>query len=228
MMLQDFIIETNDLTKIYKVGGEKLYALNEVSIRIKRGEMIAIVGPSGSGKSTLMHIIGGLDKPTSGQIKVNSKDISKFSSKKFADYRNKTIGFVFQNFNLIPSISVLENVKMPLYFSKNNYRNSTKKVLELLEKLGIADKIKNKPNELSGGQKQRVAIARALVNDPQIILADEPTGNLDSKTGREVLEILKNLNKNNSITILIVTHDINIASECHRIIKMKDGMIVEN
>lgn len=221
------MIKTENVTKIYKTGGEKTFALNNVSIEVKKGEMVAIKGPSGSGKSTLMHILGGLDKPTSGKIEVNGEDISKYNQKKLSEYRNYMIGFVFQNFNLIPTISVLENITLPSkFYTQKNRKNTTKKAFEILEKLNIADKYKNKPNELSGGQKQRVAIGRALINNPQMILADEPTGNLDSKNGQEVINILKKLNVEDNVTVIIVTHDTAISNQCNKVISMKDGEIV--
>lgn len=223
----EFVIEVKNLYKTYKLGGETITALNGVSLGIMQGEMVAITGPSGSGKSTLMHVIGGLDRPTSGDVLVFGQNISKLNQRQLAYYRNTTIGFVFQSFYLQPTLSAVDNVKLPLVFSKKNVdRNAVAK--DVLGKLGLLDRLKNKPSELSGGQRQRVAIARAIVNGPKVILADEPTGNLDSKTGKGVIELLRNLNKTEGVTIIIVTHDMTVAELCDRTIKMRDGQIISD
>lgn len=220
------MINVKNLKKTYRLGGEVIRALDNVSLEIMEGEMVAIVGPSGSGKSTLMHVIGGLDRVESGEIRVNGRDISLLSSNELANYRNKEIGFIFQTFNLQAQLTALENVELPMIFS--NVKASIRKRIasEALEKVGLKDRLKHKPGELSGGQRQRVSIARSIVNNPSIILADEPTGNLDSKSGDTILKLLKDINHDNKVTILIVTHDEDIASSCSRIIKFKDGKII--
>ncbi|RMD76925.1 ABC transporter ATP-binding protein [Candidatus Dojkabacteria bacterium] len=223
----EFVIEVKNLYKTYKLGTETITALNGVSLGIVPGEMVAITGPSGSGKSTLMHIIGGLDRPTSGDVLVLGKNISRLNQRQLAQYRNTTIGFVFQSFYLQPTLSAIDNVKLPLVFTKKNV-DRTAVAKDVLGKLGLLDRLKNKPSELSGGQRQRVAIARAIVNNPKVILADEPTGNLDSKTGKGVIELLRNLNKTEGVTIIIVTHDMSVAELCDRTIKMRDGQIIND
>lgn len=218
------IIEVKNLKKYYKLGGETVKAIDNVSFEIEKGKLVAIIGASGSGKSTLMHILGGLDRADSGSVKVNGKDIANLNSKKLAKYRNKEIGFVFQSFNLQNNLTALENVMLPLQFgSKKGDRK--KLATEALSKLGLLDRINHKPTELSGGQRQRVSIARAIVNKPSIIFADEPTGNLDSKTGKIVIEIFKKLIKD-GVTIVVVTHDQDIAKQCDQTIKMQDGKII--
>lgn len=220
------MINVKNLKKTYRLGGEVIRALDNVSLEIMEGEMVAIVGPSGSGKSTLMHVVGGLDRVESGEIRVNGRDISLLNSSELANYRNKEIGFIFQTFNLQAQLTALENVELPMIFS--NVKPSIRKRIatEALEKVGLKDRLKHKPGELSGGQRQRVSIARSIVNNPSIILADEPTGNLDSKSGDTILKLLKDINHDNKVTILVVTHDEDIASSCSRIIKFKDGKIV--
>ena len=216
-----------DVWKIYKLGETDVEAARGVNMSIKQGEFVAIMGPSGSGKSTIMHLIGCLDKPTKGSIYLSNEDVSNFSENKLATVRGKNIGFVFQTFNLIQSLNALENVALPLMLQGVNANEREKKAKELLELVGLGKRLKNKPNQLSGGERQRVAIARALVNDPEIILADEPTGNLDSKTGQDILEIFKNLHKTRKKTIILVTHDDNVGKNAQRIIRFKDGRIAE-
>lgn len=219
------IIQTKNITKIYKMGETVINALNGVSIEIYEGDFIAIVGKSGSGKSTLMHTIGLLDTPTSGEVFVRDKNVTQYKEKELARIRNKEIGFVFQSFNLLKRTSALENVILPLKYSsvpKDQWESKAKDLLKLVE---LQDRMNNKSNELSGGQKQRVAIARALVNEPAIVLADEPTGNLDSKTGDEIIELFKKLN-NQGKTIIIVTHDEDLAKIAKRQIVLKDGIVV--
>lgn len=220
------LLETKNLVKEYKLGGEEVHALRSVSLKINEGEMVAIIGPSGSGKSTLMHILGGLDRPDSGEVFVDGENLSKLSQRKLAEYRNKKIGFIFQTFNLQPDLTATENVELPLVIAGKGSRERKKLAQEALEKVGLKDRVKHKPNELSGGQRQRVSIARALVNSPKIIFADEPTGNLDTKTGANVLALLKKLNQEDGVTLIIVTHDDEIASACDRVIKMRDGEIM--
>ena len=220
------ILELKNVSKTYFADEDLFYALKDVSLKINEGEFVSITGPSGSGKSTLMHIIGLLDNPTSGQVLLNGKDISKLKEKQLAQIRNVTLGFVFQQFNLLAKTSTLENVILPLLYSDVPKKNRTKLGIEMLEKVKLADKMKNTPAQLSGGQQQRVAIARALINNPLIILADEPTGNLDSKAGANVMEFLHYLNEKEGRTIVFVTHDMDLAKQANRIIIIKDGQIV--
>lgn len=220
------MIELKNVSKIYKMGKEEFAALNNVSLKINEGDFLSIVGPSGSGKSTLMHLIGGLDTPTSGSIYIEGKDISKLKDKQMSKYRNSTIGFVFQAFNLENTQTALENVMMPLIFAGESGKERKVKAINALKMVDLEDKMKNKPTEMSGGQRQRVSIARALVNSPKIIFADEPTGNLDSKNGANVMELLKDLNKK-GYTIIMVTHNVEDAKEAKRIIKIRDGEVQE-
>lgn len=219
------VLETKNISKVYSVGDQQIHALQEVSIKINKGEFLSIVGKSGSGKSTLMHIIGLLDTPTTGQVLLNGVDIVSLNENKMAKTRNEEIGFVFQAFNLLKRTTTLENVMLPLMYSKvpkNAWESKAKDMLELVE---LGDRLKNKSNELSGGQKQRVAIARALVNNPSIILADEPTGNLDTKTEKEIISIFRKLNSQGT-TIVMVTHDDDIAAQADRQIVLRDGKVV--
>lgn len=220
------MIEVKGVSKIYKMGKEEVIALDNVSLKIEDGEFAAIVGPSGSGKSTLMHLIGGLDTPTHGSIFVDGKDISKLKDKEMAKYRNQKIGFVFQSFNLENTQTALENVMMPLIFAGVGVKERKAKSLNALEMVDLKDKSKHKPTEMSGGQRQRVSIARALVNTPQIIFADEPTGNLDSKNGAAIMELLKGLNEK-GYTIIMVTHNMEEAKKSKRIIQIRDGKTSE-
>lgn len=220
------VIQMNGIEKTYDMGDGSYKALDSIDLNIRSGEYVAIVGPSGAGKSTLMHIIGCLDKPTSGKYLLDNLD-TNCSDKKLAEIRNKKIGFVFQNYNLLPKFSILENVELPLYYQGYPDKKAREKANEALVRVGLETHLKHKPSELSGGQMQRVAIARALVTDPQIILADEPTGALDSKTGKEVLQILTRLNDEGN-TVIIVTHDREIASHAKRIITMMDGRITQD
>lgn len=220
------MIEVKNVSKIYKMGKEIVTALNDITITIDDGEFVSIVGPSGSGKSTLMHLVGGLDTPTSGSIYVDGKDISKLKDKYMSKYRNETIGFVFQSFNLENTQTALENVMMPLIFAGVGGKERKEKARKALDMVGLSDKIRHKPNEMSGGQRQRVSIARALVNEPKIIFADEPTGNLDSKNGELIMSLLKDLNAK-GYTIIMVTHNIDEARNSKRIIRIKDGQVKE-
>ena len=218
------IIETRDISKIYRMGSESVHALRSVTIQIQRGEYVAFMGPSGSGKSTLMNIIGCLDSPTAGSYVLNGKDVSNMEDNELAEVRNKEIGFVFQTFNLLPRASALENVALPLIYAGYGKAARQERAMEVLASVGLADRAKHRPNELSGGQRQRVAIARALVNNPSIILADEPTGNLDTKTSYEIMELFENLfDKGN--TIIMVTHEEDIAHYAHRIVRLRDGLV---
>jgi putative ABC transport system ATP-binding protein len=218
------MIEIENITKVYQMGETEVRALNGVSLQIDDGEWTAITGPSGSGKSTLMAILGCLDSPTSGVYRFDGTDVAKMRDDQLAAVRNNKIGFVFQQFNLLARTSALENVELPLLYSSINHRHERAKAA--LEAVGLADRMKHHPNELSGGQQQRVAIARALVTEPAIILADEPTGNLDSKTGREIMELFGRLHKERGITVIFVTHDPTIAANAHRVIHIMDGVVV--
>ncbi|HIH77936.1 MAG TPA: ABC transporter ATP-binding protein [Halobacteria archaeon] len=214
-----------DVEKIYVRGTIKVPALKKVNLNIEEGDFVAIVGPSGSGKSTLLNVIGGLDRPTNGKIILKGENLSELSEDDLARIRRDEIGFIFQQYNLIHTMDSLENVSLPLYFSGVGKKERLEKAQRLLEKMGLGDRLYHKPNELSGGEQQRVAIARALINDPKIILGDEPTGNVDSQAGTMIMDILKELNMENR-TIIIVTHDMEIAKKTKYIIRMKDGMII--
>lgn len=218
------LIEIKQISKIYEMGDEKLYALKSVDLIIEKNEYVAIMGPSGSGKSTLMNIIGCLDTPSSGEYFLNGKDVHEMDDNELAGIRNKEIGFVFQTFNLLPRSNALHNVELPLVYSGLSKSERIRRAEEALTNVGLSDRMTHKPNELSGGQRQRVSVARALINNPSIILADEPTGNLDTKTGEEIMELFRELsNKGN--TIIIVTHEEDIAKHANRIVKIRDGMI---
>ncbi|MDJ0269129.1 MAG: ABC transporter ATP-binding protein [Aigarchaeota archaeon] len=220
----DYVVEVIGLKKVYRSNGIDTYALNGVDLKVRRGEFIAIVGPSGSGKSTLLNMLGALDKPTEGKVIIDDVDITTLSDNKRAELRNEKIGFVFQSYNLIPRIDVLRNVGLPLVLRGISPAERRRKALAMLEEVGLADKARSKPNQLSGGQQQRVAIARALVTDPSIILADEPTGNLDSKSGKAIVELFKTLNRKGR-TIIVVTHNMEVARETNRIIYLRDGRV---
>ena len=219
------MIALSDITKTYRMGVVDLTILNGVCLSIKQGEFVAIMGPSGSGKSTLMNIIGCLDRPTSGVYRFEDREISTMNDDELASVRNVKIGFVFQTFNLLPRFSALKNVEVPLIYSGVSARERRERAIPLLEKVGLADRLHHKPTELSGGQQQRVAIARALVNHPPLLLADEPTGNLDSRSGEEILRILTGLNEQ-GVTIILVTHDPGVGALCKRMINLKDGEII--
>lgn len=222
--MENKLIHLKKIRKVYKMGEEIILALNEINLEIQRNEFIALMGPSGSGKSTLMNLIGCLDSPTSGEYILNGQAVDKLSDNELAGIRNREVGFVFQTFNLLPRMTALENVAVPLIYAglaKDIRVNIAK---EKLTAVGLADRMHHKPNELSGGQRQRVAIARALVNNPSLILADEPTGNLDSKTSAEILDIFKSIHESGN-TIILVTHENEIAQNAHRIIRLKDGLI---
>jgi putative ABC transport system ATP-binding protein len=218
------VIKIEQLEKTYYLGKVKVEALRGVSFEINTGDFVSIMGPSGSGKSTLMHIIGCLDYPTGGKFFLSGQDVSQLNDNQLALFRNQKIGFVFQQFNLLPKATILRNVELPLTYNNSNSRNKRQLAAQALEEVGLGDRLKHRPNEISGGQKQRVAIARALVNHPSIILADEPTGNLDSKTGRDIMEIIKKLHDSGN-TIILVTHEPEIAQYSQRVIHLKDGLI---
>lgn len=220
------LISLSKVTKTYKLGDDvEVSALRGINLAIKSGEFVAIIGPSGSGKSTLMHIIGILDQPTSGVVSLEGKDVGKLPEEKLAELRNKHIGFVFQAFNLLPKTSALENVELPLIYSNVSASERKSRAIESLRIVGLSERMNHTPAQLSGGQQQRVAIARALVTKPSLILADEPTGNLDSKAGDEIIQLLKDLNKKGN-TIVLVTHEREIAEQAKRIIEVRDGLII--
>ena len=223
-MSKKAVIQITDLTKIYQMGQTEVRALAGVSFDILENEYIAIMGPSGSGKSTLMNMIGCLDTPTSGDYILNGNNVSQMDDAELAEIRNKEIGFVFQTFNLLPRTSCLSNVELPLIYAGVKSSERKSRAQEVLSKVGLGDRVDHKPNELSGGQRQRVAIARALVNDPSIILADEPTGNLDSKTGEEIMQLFEELYRQGN-TIIVVTHENEIAEHARRVIRLRDGLI---
>ncbi len=222
---ESIIISLKNITKIYKTGDEDTVALDGIDLAIRRNEFVAIMGPSGSGKSTLMHILGLLDVPTSGEYILTDKNVSKLSKNKQAAIRNKEIGFVFQQFNLLPRTTVLDNVLLPTIYGKQ--KNAQAKAKQIIERFGLGNRIKHKSNQLSGGQIQRVAVARALITDPSIILADEPTGNLDTKKSKEIMELLKKINADRA-TIVLITHEESIAKYAKRVIKLQDGKIIND
>jgi putative ABC transport system ATP-binding protein len=218
------IIKISEISKVYKIGTETIYALQKIDLSIFKNEYVALMGPSGSGKSTLMNILGCLDTPTGGEYILNNNSVAKMSDNELAEIRNKEIGFVFQTFNLLPRNSTLENVALPLVYAGMPKAQREERAKEVLEQVGLGNRMMHKPNELSGGQRQRVAIARALVNKPAIILADEPTGNLDSKTSVEIMGLFEEIHKNGN-TIILVTHEEDIALHAHRIVRLKDGLV---
>ena len=220
------MIELKNISKSYTLGEQELKVLDNINFKVEKGEFVSIIGPSGSGKSTMMNILGLLDVADSGEYLLDDKSIKEANDSILADIRNKKIGFIFQSFNLLPKMNALENVQVPLMYRGINKKESQKRAYEILEKVGLKGREKHMPSQLSGGQQQRVAIARALIGNPEIILADEPTGALDSKTGNEVMELLQELNKE-SQTIILITHDISIANRANRIVKMMDGKLEE-
>jgi len=218
------IIRLSEIARTYKIGSEIIHALRSVSLEIHKNEYVALMGPSGSGKSTLMNVLGCLDTPSNGEYILNGLSVARMLDNQLAEVRNKEIGFVFQTFNLLPRSTALENVALPLVYAGISKTERTKRAMEVLEQVGLKDRVHHKPNELSGGQRQRVAVARALVNKPAIILADEPTGNLDSKTSIEIMGLFEEIHRNGN-TIILVTHEEDIARHAHRIVRLKDGLI---
>lgn len=222
------LIQLNDVTKTYQAGKDQVHAVKRINLSIKQHELIAIIGESGSGKSTILNLLGLLDRPTTGEYFLNNKNTATYEDDELAGLRNRQIGFVFQSFFLFPRLSVEQNIAMPLLFRNIPYSEAIKKAKEMLEKFHLGYLINRKPYEMSGGQQQRVAIARALVTDPLIILADEPTGALDSATGQEIMSLFLNLHKDENKTVIIVTHNKQIAEQCHRIVELKDGIITQD
>ncbi len=223
--MSDWVIETKNLKKIYQMGEIEVRALDGVDIQIERGSVVSIMGPSGSGKSTLMNLLGCLDRPSEGEYILDGEKVAKMKDDQLADVRNRKVGFVFQSFNLLSRQSALSNVELPLRYAGAS-KNRRQKAIEALTAVGLGDRVDHRPTELSGGQQQRVAIARALINDPAIIMADEPTGNLDSKSGEEIMQLILSLNKTLKTTIIIVTHDAQVAKQTQRIIRLKDGKVI--
>ena len=222
----EWVVDARDLTKVYQMGDVEVRALRGLSMRIEPGEVVAIMGPSGSGKSTLMNMLGCLDSPTSGEYYLDGERVAGMVDDQLADIRNRKVGFVFQGFNLLPRSSALANVELPLRYSSTNGRSRRAMARSALEVVGLGDRMNHRPNELSGGQQQRVAIARAIVNEPSIVMADEPTGNLDTKSGDEIMELLLSLNHDQGTTLIIVTHDPEIAVHTGRVVNIRDGRVV--
>ncbi len=222
------MIELQAVTRTYVMGHEEIHALHDVNLTVGDGEFVAVVGPSGSGKSTLLHIIGGLDTPSAGTVRVNDQDLGQARDRQLSVYRNREVGFVFRTFNLQPTYTALENVALPLVFARVPRKERLVRAQETLEAVGLADRVRHKPTELSGGERQRVSIARALVNEPGLLLADEPTGNLDTATGTGIVELLRQLNRQRGLTVVVVTHDPDVATFASRTVVLRDGRIVEN
>ena len=224
----EFVLQVDNITKDLKLGEVTVNILRGITLNVKRGEVLGIIGPSGSGKSTLLGIIGGLDSPTTGKVYLDGQDVTNLNERKLTTVRNEKIGFVFQQFNLIPTLTAQENVALPIQFSKTSKNNPEKRAKELLTTLGMGDRLKHRPNQLSGGQQQRVAIARALANEPPLLLCDEPTGNLDTESGERVMAALQEIRETLNATVVIVTHDMEVASQCDRVVTLIDGEIASD
>lgn len=222
------LIELNNITRIYRLGSEDVVALKNIDLKIEKGEFLSIIGPSGSGKSTLMHIVGCLESPTSGDYLFDGVDVKDLDDARLAYMRNRKIGFVFQNYNLLPQFDVLQNVALPLLYSGIAATQRERMALDALKSSNLTHRNRHRPSELSGGERQRVAIARAIVNQPDLILADEPTGNLDQKVGREIISLFQSLNREKGVTVVIVTHDMNVAAVARRIVRLLDGRIIDD
>jgi len=223
-----WVVEAEGVTKTYRMGEIEVQALRGASLHVKAGETVAIMGPSGSGKSTLMNILGCLDRPTAGQYQLAGEEVSQLNDEQLADIRNRKVGFIFQTFNLLARATALNNVELPMRYSRHDGANRRERAMEALASVGLEDRVKHRPNELSGGQQQRVAIARAMVNNPSIIMADEPTGNLDSASGEEVMKVLLQRNQELGTTLIIITHDPDIAGHCQRVVHIRDGVTQED
>lgn len=223
-MAEEALLNLSNIAKVYQIGSEQVYALRSIDLQIKKGEYVALMGPSGSGKSTLMNILGCLDTPSSGTYILNGTNVSNMTDNELAEIRNKEIGFIFQTFNLLPRLTALENVALPQVYAGVKKDLRLEHAMQSLTNVGLGDRVKHKPNELSGGQRQRVAIARALVNNPSMILADEPTGNLDTKTSYEIMKLLEEIHQKGN-TVIIVTHEEDIAKRAHRIVRIRDGVV---
>ena len=226
--MSDLVVDAKDLKKIYVMGDVEVHALRGLSIQIERGEVLSIMGPSGSGKSTLMNTLGCLDRPTFGEYYLDGESVAEMTDDQLADIRNRKVGFVFQSFNLLPRATALSNVELPLRYSAVSGKERRERAKEALESVGLGDRIHHRPSELSGGQQQRVAMARALINEPAIVMADEPTGNLDTKSGDEIMQLLLKLNQEIGTTLIIVTHDPEVAEFTDRIVTIRDGVVVED
>lgn len=224
--MSDAVVDSRDVTKIFVMGEVEVHALRGLTMSVQRGEVISIMGPSGSGKSTLMNILGCLDRPTGGEYYLDQESVASLNDDQLADIRNRKVGFVFQSFNLLPRATALANVELPLRYARNG-KNRRQRAREALDAVGLSDRMTHRPNELSGGQQQRVAIARAIVNEPSIVMADEPTGNLDTASGDAIMDLLLNLNKERGTTLIIVTHDPEIAEMTDRVVRILDGKVVE-
>ncbi len=225
--MDDFVIEVENVKKIYQMGVVEVRALAGVSFHVRRGEVVAIMGPSGAGKSTIMNILGCLDRPSEGEYTLDGEPVSQLNDDQLADIRNRKVGFVFQSFMLLPRQTALANVGLPMRYAGVPAKERHERAKKSLESVGLGDRITHKPTELSGGQQQRVAVARALVNDPAIIMADEPTGNLDSKSGKEIMELLLTLNRERGTTVIVITHDEKIGAQAQRVIRLRDGLLAE-
>jgi len=225
--MSNLVVDAKDLKKVYVMGDVEVHALRGLSIQIARGEVVSIMGPSGSGKSTLMNMLGCLDRPTSGEYYLDGESVADLNDDQLADIRNRKVGFVFQSFNLLPRATALSNVELPLRYSSVSGRERRERAREALSAVGLADRMDHRPSELSGGQQQRVAMARALINNPSIVMADEPTGNLDTKSGDEIMQLLLKLNQELDTTLIIVTHDPEVAEFTDRVVTIRDGVVVE-